>query len=110
MIIIIESGAIYSAALISAIATYATGNNAQYIVIDFVSFDLPQSHPSIAFEKFFVLTCIGSFVFQGTIIDRKSHGHIFFGIDGSIKLYASGGRLCNDYYPGGTRHQRGRWQ
>ncbi|KIM75047.1 hypothetical protein PILCRDRAFT_827604 [Piloderma croceum F 1598] len=36
MVMIIESGAIYSSALISVIATYATGNNAQYIIVDFV--------------------------------------------------------------------------
>jgi hypothetical protein len=42
MVMIIESGAIYSSALISVIATYATGNNAQYIIVDFVSSDLPR--------------------------------------------------------------------
>ena len=36
MIIIIESGAIYSAALVSGIAAYAAGNNALYVITDFV--------------------------------------------------------------------------
>jgi hypothetical protein len=36
MIIVIESGAIYSAALVSGLAAYAAGNNALYIIKDFV--------------------------------------------------------------------------
>jgi len=36
MVIIIESGAVYSAAMISIIAAYASGNNSQYIIVDFL--------------------------------------------------------------------------
>jgi len=36
MVMIVESGAIYSAALISIIAAFASGNNSQYIIIDFL--------------------------------------------------------------------------
>jgi len=36
MIIVIESGAIYSSGLISALAAYASGNNSQYIIRDFL--------------------------------------------------------------------------
>ena len=36
MIIVIESGAIYSAALVSGIAAYAAENNALYVITDFV--------------------------------------------------------------------------
>lgn len=36
MIIVIESGAIYSAALVSGLATYAAGNNALYVINDFI--------------------------------------------------------------------------
>ena len=40
MVIIIESGAVYSAAMISIIAAYASGNNSQYIIVDFVRSDI----------------------------------------------------------------------
>jgi hypothetical protein len=36
MIIVIESGAIYSAALVSDLAAYAAGNNALYVINDSV--------------------------------------------------------------------------
>jgi len=36
LVIIIESGALYSAAMISVIVAYAAGNNLQYIIIDFL--------------------------------------------------------------------------
>jgi len=36
MVMIIESGAVYSAALISTIAAYASGNNSQYILVDLI--------------------------------------------------------------------------
>lgn len=41
MVTLVESGALYAAALLSVIVTYATKNNAQYIVLDLVrSFQL----------------------------------------------------------------------
>lgn len=36
MIILIESGSIYAAALLSVIITYAIKNNGQYVILDFV--------------------------------------------------------------------------
>ena len=36
MVMIIESGAIYSAALISVIVIYTSGNNTQFLLLDFV--------------------------------------------------------------------------
>ena len=36
LVMVVESAAIYSSALISVIAVYAAGNNAQYIVLDLV--------------------------------------------------------------------------
>jgi hypothetical protein len=53
MIIIIESGALYSIALICFIATYASATNAQYITLDFVRseshFVYPFVEPSHVF-------------------------------------------------------------
>ena len=40
MVMIIESGALYAAALISIIAAYAAGSNSQYIIVDFVRSDI----------------------------------------------------------------------
>jgi len=37
MVMIIESGALYAAALISIIAAYAAGSNSQYIIVDFLT-------------------------------------------------------------------------
>jgi hypothetical protein len=57
MVMIIESGAVYSAALISIIAAYALGNNSQYIIVDFVRSDLPLL-------RVFVLNRIALFIQQ----------------------------------------------
>ena len=35
MVVVIESGTAYSSALASLLFTYAAGNNAQYIIIEF---------------------------------------------------------------------------
>src|ERR1700728_2792916 len=36
MVMVIESGAIYSSGLIAVVVTYTSGNKAQYIILDFV--------------------------------------------------------------------------
>jgi hypothetical protein len=36
MIMVVESGAVYSTALISVVITFSTGHSAQYVLLDFV--------------------------------------------------------------------------
>ena len=68
---VIESGAIYSCALISAIATYASGNNAQYIVIDFVSYLFRSCSTNLFTDSY-----CGIYL-TGAIVDRKFNYLIF---------------------------------
>lgn len=65
VVIVIESGAIYSAAMISMIATYASGNNSQYIVIDIVRCHY-FSGCGYRFISFIYLTA--------AVVNRKSTG------------------------------------
>jgi hypothetical protein len=97
MFTIIESGVLYSSAMISVIATYATGNNAQYIILEMVRSDLSGT-------CFTALNHIVLFTLQLTplIVSLSSS---FANINVSAKLHPTGHCIHLDNCPSWARNQ-----
>ena len=68
MVIVMESGAVYSAAMIAIITTYASGDNSQYIIVDFVSYHLSPRSSKLILNHIIHRTV--------TVTDRQSSRHI----------------------------------
>ena len=68
MVIVMESGAVYSAAMIAIITTYALGDNSQYIIVDFVSYHLSPRSSKLILNHIIHRTV--------TVTDRQSSRHI----------------------------------
>jgi len=69
MVTLVESGAIYAAALLSVIVTYATKNNAQYIVLDLLT-----SLIGIVFSLIIIRVGLGVSSNGSVSISRRSRG------------------------------------
>ena len=68
MVIVMESGAVYSATLIAIITTYALGDNSQYIIVDFVGYHISPRSSKLILNHIIQCTV--------TITDRQSTRHI----------------------------------
>jgi hypothetical protein len=102
MVMVIESGAVYSVSSICLIAMYAAKNNVQYIILDFVRSDISVS-------RFLVLNYSLSFILQQTSLIVRPLAYLA-NVDIPTELCTPGDRLYLNNCPGWTRSQLKREQ